>query len=78
MSENLKPLSNDINLTKCKVCGKIKQRIYDGKFPSGDKRWIGEDGHQWMGHTCSECNIQRSKDVMNKTRKKKKERQANG
>lgn len=78
MSDACAPLSNDVNLTKCKICGMIKKRIYDGRFPSGDKRWVGEDGHQWMGHTCSECNRERSKGSMSKTRKKKKEAQANG
>ena len=60
------------NLTKCKKCGKLVQRILNGKFPSGDKRWVDEEGRQWMGLTCGECNQKRAKEVMKGVRQKKK------
>jgi len=43
------------NITECKVCKQLKIRIQDGMFNHKDKRWIGEDGTQWVGKKCPDC-----------------------
>lgn len=65
------------NLTQCKKCKQLKYRILDGYYPSGDKKWIDEEGRQWMGKTCPYCNQKRAKEIMNGKRKKDKEETKN-
>lgn len=48
-------MSEESNLTKCKVCQEIKMRIQDGMFDHKNKRWVGEDGTQWVGKKCPDC-----------------------
>lgn len=48
-------MSEEQNITKCKVCGELKLRIQDGMFNHKDKRWVGEDGTQWLGRKCPDC-----------------------
>lgn len=57
------------NMRKCKTCGILKVRIQDGKFKSGNKRWVSETGQQWSGNYCADCNRDRAKNMMNKLRK---------
>lgn len=52
------------NLTICKLCGELKQRIQDGMFNTKDKRWMDETGKLWMGKICPPCNKQRTKELM--------------
>lgn len=59
----------EVNLRRCKFCNGLKQRIEAGKFPNGkDKKWRDESGKLWSGNLCSDCNVNRSKEVMRKAR----------
>lgn len=50
----------EANKRKCKMCGEIKNRIQDDKFPNGiNKKWLDENGKQWMGNSCPPCNSDR-------------------
>ena len=52
----------EVQLKKCKICGELKRRIGHGRFGTKkDKRWVDEDGRQWMGLVCPPCNVERSK-----------------
>lgn len=60
------------HIRTCKVCNQNKKRIYNGKFNFKDKRWVDENGKQWMGRTCPDCNVTRSKATMKGYRDKNK------
>lgn len=65
------PIEED-NVRTCKVCNQNKKRISAGKYNFKDKRWVDETGKQWMGRTCPDCNVKRSKSTMRNTRVKNK------
>jgi len=53
----------------CKVCGEFKIRLADGKYPnSRNSRFVDECNKEWMGRTCPNCNIERSKKLMRQHR----------
>lgn len=61
--------TKEVNKRKCKACSQLKDRILDGKYPTGrDKKWRDEDGLLWMGNTCGSCNRARAKTTMRKHR----------
>jgi hypothetical protein len=66
---------NDIvesNKRICKTCLKIRDRVAAGKFPNGrDKKWTDQSGKQWVGSTCPDCVIEKSKLRMQQKRAKK-------
>ena len=62
-------MSEEKNLTKCKICGTLKMRIQDGKYNERNKRWVDEAGKQWNGHKCPTCVVEISRDNMRKKRK---------
>lgn len=63
----------DADKRKCKRCGEEKLRIASGKFPNRkDKRWVDESRRQWMGNICGLCNVERSKEIMQKSRNARK------
>lgn len=72
IQESEKKMENAQDIRTCKVCGKDKKRIYAGKYNYKDKKWVDETGKQWMGRTCPDCNVVRSKHTMRKTREKNK------
>ena len=44
------------NLTKCKICNQMKNRIQSGKFTDNiNKRWVDENQLLWNGRVCPEC-----------------------
>ncbi|MEM4711318.1 MAG: hypothetical protein QXL18_05210 [Candidatus Woesearchaeota archaeon] len=70
--ENEKDNLNKRELRTCKKCNKDKVRIFAGKYNLRDKKYVDENGKQWMGRTCPECNVERSKYVMRRFREKNK------
>jgi hypothetical protein len=55
----------------CKVCRKIKVRIFSGKFDNQkDKRYTDETGKQWSGSTCPSCHAELTRKRMRKKRAK--------
>lgn len=50
------------DLSTCRKCGKIKLRRQDGYFPDGrNKRFVNDDGEQWNGRKCPDCQKSNSK-----------------
>lgn len=45
----------ETDLSKCKVCGKIKVRKHVGSFDGTNKKFVGDDGRLWNGRTCPTC-----------------------
>lgn len=57
------------NLTKCKQCEVLKVKTEAGKYPKGKtKKFIDENGLQWNGKLCPQCNQQRAKNTMKASR----------
>lgn len=51
----------EIKKTQCKVCSEPKTRIHFGFYGSSKcKRWVNEEGKQWSGLTCPDCQRRRS------------------
>ena len=46
---------SESNTNTCKVCNKNKTRIAIGKYPSGNKKYVNEENHEWSGKTCPSC-----------------------
>lgn len=73
LEKHLKALAQptkETNEKLCKICNKLKKRIYLGKFDNRNKKWGDEHGKLWSGHYCPECNLERTKNSMKKLRKK--------
>lgn len=62
---------SEIQKKQCKDCGELKDRIQFGKFGEGrNKRWIDNNGKQWMGYYCPDCNKKRALANMHRLRNK--------
>lgn len=48
-------MKEEKNITTCRVCNNLKQRIQDGMFDERNKRWVDEHGDQWVGLKCPDC-----------------------
>jgi hypothetical protein len=60
------------NKLHCRVCGELKVRQEDGKYPnSKNKRYIDENGKLWVGKKCAQCVVLQSKENMRKLRFKR-------
>lgn len=71
-------MSEEVNLTTCKICRQLKHRILLGKYPNNrDKKWVSESGKQWCGTVCPECHANKVKSRYKKVDEVKKE-DANG
>ncbi len=63
----------EIQQKHCKVCGQLKSRIACGKFGDGrSKRWLDENGKQWNGLMCPDCQRNRARSNMERLRLDKK------
>lgn len=48
------------NLTKCKVCGQLKQKVDAGKYEGKkDHKYTDENGKPWNGRACPACHKNR-------------------
>lgn len=64
---------NESNLTHCKICGELRTRIEDGKFPnSKNKRYKDEEGKLWNGRVAPCCHGIKIKENMKRLRWQKK------
>lgn len=71
-------MSEESNLSTCKICRQIKPRILAGKYPNGrDKKWVDLDQKLWTGSCCPECHANKVKSRYKKVEEIKKE-DANG
>lgn len=61
------------NITKCKVCLQLKERILVGKFDDKNKKYTDETNKLWNGKTCPSCVVEKSRLNMQKLRSKKNE-----
>jgi len=74
MSEDQREEKKEANLSKCKSCQEIKQRIQNGKQPDNiNKVWVDEHGKKWNGRKCPDCVVKGMKDRMSKLRSERKE-----
>ena len=68
-----KYIFKEIHHIKCKVCGIVKERIKSGVFGDGESpRWVGCHADQWNGKLCPNCNRERARETMRKTRQSRK------
>ncbi len=57
------------NKRHCKICGQLRTRIEDGKFPNTkNKRYKDEEGKLWNGKTAPCCHGIKVKEGMKKLR----------
>lgn len=61
-------MSSESNLTVCKVCGELKERIHIGLFNDKDKKYVDLSNKLWNGLCCPPCNQKRCKENMKKKR----------
>lgn len=68
-------IMSESNLTKCKKCGELKERILVGRFSdkAKDKKYLGTDGLTWNGLTCGPCHKTLMQDKMKELRHKRKQ-----
>lgn len=65
---------NEIETRNCKICGKPAKRIQQGTFTKkGSRRWVGEDGKQWNGLKCPDCQRNHAKVNMRRLRAGRKD-----
>jgi hypothetical protein len=66
-------MSVEVQTRKCKACGKEAIRANVGTYTKkSSKRWIGEDGRQWNGLKCPDCQRDTAKNNMRTLRLKRK------
>lgn len=66
----------EIDKRQCKVCGEIKLRIRDGRFPNHkDSKFVDELGKHWNGNTCPKCHNEKIRAQVKAKRQKAKEEQ---
>lgn len=54
--------TRDYQILVCKHCNQSKKRIRAGKRPqSKETKFVGEDGLEWNGLTCSTCVVEKSR-----------------
>lgn len=59
------PTFREENEVICKVCGELRKKIEDGKYPKGKtKKYVDQFGVQWNGKVCPQCNRDRAKKTM--------------
>ena len=68
-------MSNVINEVQCKKCGEKKIKIKVGIYKHASK-FVDETGHLWLGKLCPKCNVDRSRDNMQRLRSKDKNQDA--
>jgi hypothetical protein len=62
-------IKEETDLSTCRVCGKIKQRRFVGKFDDRNKKYVDENGKLWSGRICPSCHKDRVKHRMKRLRK---------
>lgn len=64
---------HEIQQKVCKDCQQLKDRIQYGTYKNPKhKRWIDNQGKQWNGHICPDCQKLRTQVNMKKLREAKK------
>jgi endogenous inhibitor of DNA gyrase (YacG/DUF329 family) len=72
-------MSVEVQKRKCKVCSKESIRANVGTYTKkSSKRWIGEDGRQWNGRKCPQCQADTAKVNMRRLRAQKREPNESG
>lgn len=54
----------ELNKHICKKCNQVKDRVDDGRYPNGNKRYRDSNGELWSGKTCPSCTRDRLKNHM--------------
>lgn len=64
---------NEVIPKLCKVCGEVKEAIFNGFYGDGKTRkYVNRTGQLWNGTWCPECNIIRVRIKMQEIRSKRK------
>lgn len=62
-------MSHEVQTRTCRDCKENKTRIQFGSFPKGkNKRWIDENGKQWSGTRCPDCQRKKALENMQRLR----------
>ena len=66
-------MSIEVQKRKCKVCSKEAIRANMGTYTKkSSKRWVGEDGRQWSGLRCPDCQAAAAKVNMRRLREQRR------
>ena len=65
-------MSNSIDFRECKICKNVKPRMSYGCFPNGKPKFCDQDGKLWNGLHCPECNVDKTREKMRKSRSMRK------
>lgn len=66
-------MSHEIQQKQCKNCNVLAVRVNVGTYTKKtSKRWVGEDGRQWSGRLCPNCQRDRAKVNMRRLRAERK------
>lgn len=64
----------EIDVSKCRKCGKLEIRRQDGYFPDNrNKRFVNSEGKQWSGRACPDCVLKRVRTQVKEKRQKAKD-----
>lgn len=63
----------DSDLSTCRLCNKVRIRIHQGNYPSGQKKFVDENNGLWSGRRCPSCNQTRVKGAMQSLRSSRKD-----
>lgn len=63
---------NEKNLSNCKSCGQIKERVAMGKYNEKDVKYSDVSGRLWNGRTCPQCHAEKVKNRMQTLRLKRR------
>lgn len=62
---------------RCKSCAALSIRANTGTYTKKtSKRWVGEDGKQWNGLLCPQCQRNRSRVNMRRLRAERKDNES--
>jgi hypothetical protein len=48
-------MEKEIDISKCRTCGKLEVRKHSGSFDGKNKRFVDSEGKLWNGRNCSSC-----------------------
>ena len=67
-------MSEEIDVSTCRGCEKLKVRKHDGSFDGKNKKFVDEEGKLWNGRICPACHKARVKTQLKQKRTDAKSR----
>jgi hypothetical protein len=66
-------MKDSLDFRECKICHNVKVRIRQGEFPDGKSpKYCDQFNKLWNGLNCPECNVDKTREKMKKSRANKK------